>query len=235
MPPQKRKKRRGEEAAGEEEEKEEEEERALFRKQPNLRCLISQIREHVDSHRGMTNVFLNRLAQTATSLITPREGRGKEEESLPFMGTFSADCIPKRKLLRMDAFSIIVNLKRRSPKRTPEQREGKRQLLTDLDYLVTGHFVVVAAFSDFTFYVDSFGKRCRQEDVQDFLRMRRNPVYRNESKLQAAQSTYCGLFCLLFVLYFYQRPKWRLKFDERGDLQRNEKLCLNFLNKLLSA
>ena len=206
--------------------------------QPSLRCLISQINEHVDSDRGMTNVFLNRLAQTATSLITPREGRGEEEESLPFMGTFSADCIPKRKLLRMHAFSIIVNLKRRGrgPKRaTEEQQEGKRQLLTDPSFLVTGHFVVVAAFSDFTFYVYSFGKRCRQEDVQDFLRMRGKPVYRNESKLQAAQSTYCGLYCLLFVLYFYRRPKWSLKFNERGDLQRNEKLCLNFLNKLLSG
>lgn len=217
----------------EEQEEEEREEREFLQNRPNLRTLIGEIREHVDSDRGLTNVFLHRLALTATSLVKPPPPPPRGEESLPYMGTFSADRIPSKTLLRQPRFSIIVNLKREKRRRGRRKRRSKEE--EDIDNALTGHFVVLAAFSEYTFYVDSFGEKCVQEDVANFLRARKRTVYYNEARLQAVESTYCGLFCLLFVLYYHKRPAWSLAFDKKGDLERNERLCLEFLNKLLSV
>lgn len=182
--------------------------RALFR-------LVKRIQRHADEKRGMSNILLHSLAITAThsDIFRPIS-----TQSLPYVGTFSADAVPTAKLAKKKSFSVVINLQRRKDIQTQTE---------------SGHFAAIAAFSTFTLFIDPFGLPCLQEDVRAFLKKRGLPCFYNEKQIQPYDSVFCGLFCLLFVLYFHRCPRWNLKFNKGENVKSNEKLCLKFLNKLL--
>ena len=179
--------------------------------------LIRQIQLHVDQENGMTNQSVHALCTQATRLISVVGGK------TVYQGTFSADKIPISELLRFSSakeFSLVINL----------------QKSVDVSKQPTGHFVTVIGCPEYTLYIDPFGLPCIQENVRDFLFKRQLPVYYSSSVIQESMSVFCGLYCLLFISYFYQWPRWNLKFEtDTKKLKMNDDLCLYYLNKLFSS
>ena len=69
---------------------------------------------------------------------------------------------------------------------------------------VGGHFVMICFGQFFTLYVDSFGKPIERDQVYNFIRRVRpfTPFFYNSTQVQSLQSTHCGLYAVLFSLFF---------------------------------
>lgn len=171
--------------------------------------LFQRVDEHVRPGEGLSNDVVDSFCTA---------GCGKD-----FRGVFSADCIPE-KLAARGCFIIVVNLGRR------KGRTAKK--------LPVGHFVTIYARPASVYYLDPYGLPCVQRHVRRFLQHCRRPINHNSRQIQDFNSVYCGMYAILFTLYFDrgERVRKRLQFRwRRSKLRENDKLCMRYLNRLLSS
>ena len=185
-----------------------------------MHALVSRIKSHVDKKKGVSNKMLHSFASSAIRNCDEANSdlHRREGNTLPYVGTFSADQIPSLRRRRRQRFCMIVNLQR-----------------SDDVLGETGHFVTLVGFPDYTLYIDSFGMGCTQKDVVKFVQARNVPLFRNRRAIQHDRSVFCGMFCILFCLYHHLDPPWRLHFTPVRGIHSNEVACMNYVNKLLSA
>lgn len=166
------------------------------------------LRGLVSADKGVSNTLLARLGRTSC--------RGGD-----FYGVYPANKIP-RWICKRGRFVIIVNLGERVP--------GRR--------LPVGHFVCVAGERRRVNYIDSYGMPCMQPKVLRFLKDCRREIWENEKQMQHLESAYCGLYALLFTVYFDRKfshalpPGFKLRFY-KGGLKSNDKKCVQYLQQLL--
>jgi hypothetical protein len=131
-----------------------------------------------------------------------------------FKGVYSCNQIPTS-LQAEFFFSIICNLS------TADQKGS--------------HFITIAAFKDYVFYIDSLGWKCFNPFIKQFLLSLNRTIFINQKQYQEYTSSYCGLYCTLHVLHFgtpreYQRIN-KLVFS--ANLEENDKMCIKYIKKLL--
>lgn len=129
-----------------------------------------------------------------------------------FRGVYSANTIPVR-LLRCQSFSIVCNF----------SKVGERGT----------HFVTIIAARDRVLYIDSLGLPCVAQEINTFLRRLKKPVFLNSQQVQDFSSSFCGFYCILFVLYYDKKtPTFSLMFDTQNLLQ-NDSTCVKYIQQLL--
>lgn len=100
---------------------------------------------------------------------------------------------------------------------------------------IGGHFIALICKPHFCLYIDPFGLPCRDKDLQQRLKTLSVPVFYNSTPIQSLTSMYCGMYAILFVVYFDKsrdRNK-RLRFHRRN-LKANDKVCLKYISSLLA-
>ena len=129
-----------------------------------------------------------------------------------FKGVFSSnnvDC----KIASLPKFSIICNLS---------------------EYGEYGsHFVTIIAFKDFLFYIDPLGIPCFVQSLCEFLKLCNRKIFYNTKPIQNINDSYCGLYCLLFVLYYDSRCKYSGKLTFYSETEKNAKKCISMIKKLI--
>ena len=129
-----------------------------------------------------------------------------------FRGVYSADRISVGIAALLD-FIFVVNLEERAS-------------------TTVGHFVTVVGTPEHVLYIDPYGLPCDNEYINNFMRGCRRPIYHNEKQIQSFDSVYCGVFAMLFVLYFDKRPNFKLKFKVKN-IKDNDKLCMHYLRRIV--
>lgn len=165
--------------------------------------ITNMIESHVSRGKGISNALVERLC--------------KKFCSNDFKGVYAANKLPIA-LASVGRFSIIVNL---------GEVEG------DDTTLPVGHFVCITAEPNSISYIDPYGLPCIQPKVLHFLRESRRPMWENVRQIQHFDSPYCGLYSILFTVYFDKDAKrWlRMNFSKR-DLRQNDRRCVNYLERL---
>lgn len=128
-----------------------------------------------------------------------------------FQGVYSADTVPKT-LTRHDTFSIVCNLSK-------VEETGS-------------HFITIISVPSYVLYIDSFGVSCSVVELQNFLVSLRKPIFFNSTKIQHASSSFCGFFCILFVLKF-NHPSTIIRF-ENVNLRKNDNICVKKIQDILN-
>lgn len=107
------------------------------------------------------------------------------------------------------------------------------------------HFVVLFVTPKEIVYIDPVGNpppsgqfnRELQAFIKDTKRRSNGPNRKliiSDREIQAANSTFCGLYCMLFMLFFDHRlTKPRLKFTSTPSMQ-NDKKCVSYLLKIVN-
>jgi len=133
-----------------------------------------------------------------------------------FIGVFSANNLPNN-LLKTKKFSLICNHDKLG-------EEGS-------------HFITVLHCGFCIIYIDSLGQPCTINDIRNFLLSFHLPVFYNARQLQSINSSFCGFFCILYVLYFDKLfdnfvYSSKLVFNV-NELSSNDILCIKHIIKLL--
>ena len=130
---------------------------------------------------GISNLYIEEILKSkkASNLMCVEEN--KKNKVTGFCGVYSSNTLPLQ-LIKEDQFSFICNLSRLDQKGT--------------------HFVSVIVFADFYIYIDSLGLPCMNTDVRQYLSLLNRPNFTNLNQLQDFKSSFCGFFCILFILYF---------------------------------
>ncbi len=166
--------------------------------------MAERIEAHVSRGKGISNTLVNRLCRKMCSK--------------DFRGVFAANKIPRR-LAGVGRFIIIVNL-------------GEVDGGGDGE-LPVGHFVCVAAQPEEINFIDPYGLPCMQPKVLSFLTEARRPIKENVQKIQHLDSPYCGLYSVLFAVYFDKEPSERLKLKfNKTKLMENDRKCVEYLKQL---
>ena len=132
-----------------------------------------------------------------------------------FIGVFSADNLPTN-LSKTKTFSLICN----------HDKVGEPG----------SHFITVVHLGFCIFYIDSLGLPCRIDDITNFLGSFQLPVFYNSRQLQAIDSSFCGFYCILYVLYFDKMFE-SIGFNSKlvfnlDNLALNDKLCIQQIIKM---
>jgi hypothetical protein len=125
-------------------------------------------------------------------------------------GCFSSDNISPVK--PGERRNLIVNLAK-------EEEEGT-------------HFVALIMRGDFVYYFDSFGEKCENSHILEYMNRYSDNIYYNSIQIQDYNSKMCGFFCALMVLRndVNFRRKSDLTFHTtRTDLHLNDKLCVTYI------
>lgn len=176
----------------------------LQKREKIINKIIKRVGENVKKGKGISNITINRLCSRLCSN--------------DFKGVFSADCIPINDLIKLKKFIIIVNL-------------GKTKNITNIS-LPIGHFVTICADSNYIRYIDSYGLPCFQPDVFQFLNLCKREIRSNKHQIQEWNSTYCGLFAILFAYYYDTKPDFDLVFS-KTNLSNNDEKCIYYLEKMI--
>lgn len=126
-----------------------------------------------------------------------------------FKGVYAVDNIPKH-LSRMQCFIIIIN--------------------------VGFHFVTLYGKSDLLVYVDSFGNN-PPPSLKKFLIACKRDIVCNTKQIQSLNSTHCGLYAVLYVLFFNtkeMRMKCKTLVFEDDVLLNNDDLCIAHIKYYVS-
>jgi len=125
-----------------------------------------------------------------------------------FLGVYPSDVTPKsRKLL----WSIIFNL-------SPHDEEGS-------------HFIAITRRNNKLFYFDSFGSKCTNKNLLEFMKQYKLPIEYNQTKIQDDSSSLCGYYCLYFLHEYFKKNKSCKEIISKFDYQ-SEKLKTNDLKLL---
>ena len=133
-----------------------------------------------------------------------------------FIGVFSANNLPKN-LTKTENFTLICN----------HDKVGE----------AGSHFITILHCGFCILYIDSMGQPCRIGSIQNFMWSFQLPVFYNSRQLQSINSSFCGFYCILYVLYFDQlfnsiaQPS-KLVFN-LNELLSNDMLCIKQITKLL--
>lgn len=124
-------------------------------------------------------------------------------------------------------FSLIVNI-------LEDSNEG-------------GHFVCIVGTQKAITYIDTFGLVCIDPSIQKFIqtcvkkhfKSDKCKVLFNDKTIQHEESNYCGLYCVLFIIYFdecctYFKEKNHLNFhDKPAQLMKNDAKCVYYLKRII--
>lgn len=171
-----------------------------------LRELEKRVNKQVSFFSGMSNSLLDKLMQ--------------ETCSTRYKGVFNEEDIPT-KLYCEDDFMIVVNTMK--------------------------HFVLVNVVPSCITYIDSGGlPPYKQSPLNQFLvkcamgdLIRRKKTKRlliNTKEIQVSESTYCGLYCVLFAMYMEYDTLDKMTYHKKASID-NDDICLDALldavNKVL--
>ena len=101
---------------------------------------------------------------------------------------------------------------------------------------VGNHFVSIYVSKTVALYVDSYGMRIFRPKVREFLKSLEVPVFFNDRQLQSGHSKYCGLYALLFCMYFecYSNRSMQTYFNfHKLAGPGNDRLCIAYIKKLI--
>lgn len=131
-----------------------------------------------------------------------------------YKGIYSSNNINK-KLNKVSNFCIVVNLNKRAKRNK-------------------GHFIVIHASSNRILYFDPLGNPCYVKSIFKFMKKCKRPIFHNLNQIQDMNSIYCGLYCILFTLYFDRKKPFKMIFyKRRNKLKKNDEKCIKYLKKLV--
>lgn len=168
-----------------------------------LQDIKKLISPHVDSKLGITVSLINSICKT----LCPNR----------YIGVYESHQLPIKKLINKNYFTIIILLKG----------------------TVTGHFVTVHATPNSILYIDPFGLPCFDLVVLKFLNTcinkKKKPrvVLMNTNQIQHKKSVYCGMYAVLYALYFDSDNNcMKLNFNKTSLLS-NDNKCKRYINQLI--
>jgi hypothetical protein len=133
-----------------------------------------------------------------------------------FCGTYSCNNIPKD-IAKLSIFSIICNI----------DKVGE----------IGSHFITIIGRSKRIMYIDPLAYPCTNKYIAKFLKKAQQ--YNNRKleiqnvPIQHPISTYCGYFCMVFVLFFEKDNHGiKLKFNKHK-LLLNDIKCIKYLVQFL--
>jgi len=96
-----------------------------------------------------------------------------------------------------------------------------------------GHFICLIQDFDQLIYIDPVGIPCMTATLRKIFKQSGKKLYFNCSQIQNPTSNTCGIFSVLFLVYF-SRPErsFNMKFDTQQN-KKNDKLCFYYLKKLV--
>ena len=98
-----------------------------------------------------------------------------------------------------------------------------------------GHFVCILQEKNVIFYIDPVGLPCLSKPLRAMLVKSGKKILFNSSQIQHFQSVACGMFSVLFLLYFSKKKRgFKMKFDT-VDKKRNDSLCFKYLQKIVNS
>lgn len=95
----------------------------------------------------------------------------------------------------------------------------------------TGHFVTIVQNETNIFYFDSYGLPCLVFDLSTAMKESGKQIDYNNIHLQSLNSNHCGLYALLFHLYFCCDIVIDLNFVEYN-CGLNDELCINYIKAI---
>lgn len=129
-----------------------------------------------------------------------------------FKGCFSSDNIPTS-LQFHDKFAIICNL---STAISPGS-----------------HFVVIIYDKNKIMYIDPLGLNSFIPTISNFLLRFNVPIFVNTNQIQSRNSSFCGFFCILFVIAYEKNVLNDLRFYVKN-LSQNDELCIKYLEEIIT-
>ena len=130
-----------------------------------------------------------------------------------FIGVYPCDIHP---IIKLKHFSIIFNTGDSSTK-------GE-------------HFIAIFTNRNSFFYFDSFGKKNTDKNVQVFIEKhaKKKKMYISKQKIQHDNSSFCGFYCIAFLISKYRKLKnFRESFSKYG-LMKNDENVVQFICKNLN-
>lgn len=163
------------------------------------------ISSSVGKQIGMTNDIVHQICNDICN----------QETKNRFRGVFPVDKIPFHFFSNVPYFNIIVNL-----------AEIKKKELN-------GHFVTIICTPNASLYIDPFGLAISSSKIKNFLAQCKRPVYYNIKTIQNITSPYCGMYAILFCVFFNKDDrKTRIRFSTT-QYEINDKLCVKYLRRLI--
>lgn len=95
------------------------------------------------------------------------------------------------------------------------------------------HFVAIIVRKKYILYIDSYGKPCKQPSFQKFLKALQKPIFYNDKQIQSVTSMYCGLYAVLFCIYYDKSTRKTRLIFKKNPGKVNDKLCLQYIRKLI--
>ena len=127
--------------------------------------------------------------------------------------------------------------------------KSQSQLTNDKSFIINlqisslpgSHFVSVVIKPDKIFYFDSLAFPLVNSYIATKLKTLKKPIYYSSKAIQGANSVFCGLFCISFLIICQKRNKslddfmkmfW---FDSPGCYIKNEKKCAEIIKSNLTV
>ena len=119
---------------------------------------------------------------------------------------------------------------------------------TNISFIVNvgNHFVSVIITAVSILYIDSFAGRLSTPQLATlFSRVKKRETksrsgvlnrtfFRNKRQIQSIESTHCGLYAILFCVWYLKHPSDRMKLRfSQSDLNQNDAMCVKYLKKLV--
>ena len=141
------------------------------------------------------------------------EKLGKKILDKYFVGVFPCDLHPV--LGKKKKMSLIFNLSKHNS-------DGS-------------HFIAIYTNKNHIIYFDSFGKKCSNKYILKFINKNKKnrPIIYNRKNIQSSNSSFCGFFCLAFILsQKLNIPlKTHVKMYNSKNLMLNDKIVIDYIEK----
>ena len=135
-----------------------------------------------------------------------------------FRGVYNSFNIPSYIPNRYSQFALILNIGR--------------------------HYVTLLWTKTSVIYIDSYGTPVESRTVNTYLKKHvgKRTLIVNNQCIQDMESSHCGMFCMLFVTLFIHAMEndrdvgemlASLNFVSKGDLKKNDKLCIKYIMKMI--
>lgn len=140
-----------------------------------------------------------------------KEGRKRFFGVHPWDSLPNADVFKQISLRPKETFTLIVN--------------------------IGGHFTSLVIKEKHVIYIDSFAGQFIPAEVRKLLaRLEQTggrKIYRNVNQIQSYTSTHCGLYSVLFCVWYLLDPQDRIKIQfYPTQLEKNDELCVQYLKEI---
>ena len=182
-----------------------------------LEALLNNSRTHLQKN-GLSQKFLNALAHCFPKTLLPN-----------FAGVYNISQANYRLLNKGmgQEYSCILNLCT-----DKDVSDGK-----------VGHYVGIIKNKKYTLYLDPFGLPVLRNDVAKIMLASKGEgrFFYNRKRVQSANSSFCGLYALLFLLKMHENEYLRSKnkraknliFAEDDAGGKNDERCVEYLIELV--